>query len=108
MTYGGRKNCSIRMYMPRNISVSRKYLPARSSTESFSSSHLGGRARRNPLGGGPEGVAYVRRARIRATVAAGIGCRLSSCRESVVVVVAVAVKVVSPCIVHRFPRVEVV
>ena len=91
--------------MPRNISVSKKYLPARSSVESFSSSHLGGRGRRNPFGGGPAGVAYVRRWEIiLARAAAGKDCFRSSWRDSIV---AVAVEVASPCILVGFPDVGI-
>ena len=42
--------------MPRNISKSKKYLPARSSAPS-PSSHRFGFGNRNPGGGGPEGRA---------------------------------------------------
>ena len=68
-TYGGRKNCSMSTYMPRNISSSKKYLAALSSVFSFSSQRFG-RGRRKPGGGGPWGVAA--RAEVvekRATVA---------------------------------------
>lgn len=43
--------------MPRSISVSKKYLPALSREVSLPSSHRSLRARRNPCGGGPAGVA---------------------------------------------------
>lgn len=55
--------------MPRNISTSKKYLPARSNALSPSSHFLGG-GNRKPGGGGPAGVAD--RAKVvekRATVA---------------------------------------
>lgn len=57
-TYGGRKNCSSSTYIPLAISVNRKYFPIRSSVDSFSSSQFTRFAIRNPLGGGPDGVAY--------------------------------------------------
>jgi hypothetical protein len=60
-TYGGRKNCSNTTYIPRAISVKRKYLPALSNEDSLLSSHLSGLGNRKPGGGGPEGVAYARR-----------------------------------------------
>jgi hypothetical protein len=60
-TYGGLKNCSNTTYIPRAISVKRKYLPALSNADSLLSSHLSGLGNRNPGGGGPEGVAYPRR-----------------------------------------------
>jgi len=59
-THGGRKNCSSTTYIPRAISVKRKYLPALSNEDSLLSSHLSGFGNRKPGGGGPEGVAYVR------------------------------------------------
>lgn len=55
-THGGRKNCSSATYMPRNISSSKKYLPALSN-EPSPSSHRFGRGNRKPGGGGPAGVA---------------------------------------------------
>ncbi len=55
-THGGLKNCSSDTYMPRNISMSKKYLPALSSALS-PSSHFFWRGNRNPGGGGPAGVA---------------------------------------------------
>lgn len=61
MVYGGRKNCSNTTYIPRAISVKRKYFPALSSEDSLLSSHLSGFGNRKPGGGGPEGVAYARR-----------------------------------------------
>jgi hypothetical protein len=60
-THGGRKNCSNTTYIPRAISVKRKYLPALSNEDSLLSSHLSGFGNRKPGGGGPEGVAYARR-----------------------------------------------
>jgi hypothetical protein len=42
--------------MPRNISTSRKYFPARSN-EASPSSHFFGGGNRKPGGGGPAGVA---------------------------------------------------
>lgn len=56
VTYGGRKNCSSDTYMPRNISMSKKYLPARSNAPS-PSSHFFGLGNLKPGGGGPAGVA---------------------------------------------------
>ena len=43
--------------MPRNISSSRKYFPARSNADSSDSSHFLGGGNRKPGGGGPAGVA---------------------------------------------------
>ena len=57
MVYGGRKNCSSTTYMPRSISVMRKYLPALSREVSFPSSQRSFRGSRKPWGGGPTGVA---------------------------------------------------
>ena len=57
MVYGGRKNCSSTTYMPRSISVSRKYLPALSREDSVPSSQRSFRGSRKPWGGGPAGVA---------------------------------------------------
>ena len=57
MVYGGRKNCSSTTYMPRQISVMRKYLPALSREDSLPSSHRSSLGSRKPLGGGPAGVA---------------------------------------------------
>ena len=57
MVYGGRKNCSSTTYMPRTISVSRKYLPALSREDSLPSSQRSFRGSRKPWGGGPAGVA---------------------------------------------------
>lgn len=59
-TYGGRKNCSIKTYMPLAISVKRKYLPSRSSVFSLSHGHSVCLLVRKFLGGGPAGVAYPR------------------------------------------------
>jgi hypothetical protein len=59
-THGGRKNCSSTTYIPRAISVRRKYLPALSNEDSLLSSHRSGFGNRKPGGGGPEGVAYAR------------------------------------------------
>ncbi len=56
-THGGRKNCSSTTYIPRIISVRRKYLPALSKELSLLSSHRSFRGRRKPCGGGPAGVA---------------------------------------------------
>lgn len=50
MVYGGLKNCSIQTYIPRNISVMRKYFPALSSADS-PWSHAGLWPTRNPAGG---------------------------------------------------------
>jgi hypothetical protein len=60
-THGGLKNCSSTTYIPRAISVNRKYFPALSSDDSLLSSHLSGFGNRKPGGGGPEGVAFARR-----------------------------------------------
>jgi hypothetical protein len=49
MVYGGLKNCSSTTYMPRNISVMRKYLPALSRALS-PSSQAGARPRRGTRG----------------------------------------------------------
>lgn len=98
MTYGGLKNCSNATYMPRNISVIRKNLPRVSNVDSFFSSHLGGLVSRKPLGGAPEGVAYVRCATILAMVDAAIGCRRTSWRDSMATAAAL-VEVASPCMV---------
>jgi len=69
-TYGGRKNCSSTTYMPRSISVSRKYLPALSNVLSFSLSHLVGFAMRKSLSDGPAGVA-ARREVVENNIAVG-------------------------------------
>ena len=55
--YGGLKNCSKTTYIPRIISVMRKYLPALSNVLSLLSSHRSGLGNRKPCGGGPLGVA---------------------------------------------------
>lgn len=55
--YGARKNCSSTTYMPRIISVRRKYFPALSRELSAPWSHRFGVGRRNPEGGGPDGRA---------------------------------------------------
>jgi len=60
-THGGLKNCSSTTYIPRAISVNKKYFPALSSDDSLLSSHLSGFGNRKPGGGGPDGVAYARR-----------------------------------------------
>ena len=61
-SYGDRKNCSIRVYVPRTISVSIKKRPAASSVDSLSFSHVVGGGGRKALGTGwPTGVAYARR-----------------------------------------------
>jgi len=74
ITYGGLKYCSSDTYMPRNISKSKKYLPARSNALSPSSQRWG-LGNRKPGGGGPAGVAArVRVAEKKATVA-GVGRR---------------------------------
>ena len=57
MTYGGLKNCSKTTYIPRNISVNRKYLPALSKEVSLRSSQRSVAGNRKPRGGGPAGVA---------------------------------------------------
>jgi hypothetical protein len=55
-TNGGRKNCSNTTYMPRSISVKRKYLPALSQVFSWSSNRFAV-GNLKPDGGGPLGVA---------------------------------------------------
>ena len=70
MVYGGRKNCSSTTYMPRSISVRRKYLPALSREDSLPSSQRSFRGSRKPWGGGPAGVAA--RRDVLAKVADGI------------------------------------
>lgn len=57
MTYGGLKNCSNTTYIPRNISVNRKYLPALSKEDSLLSSQRSLVGNLKPCGGGPAGVA---------------------------------------------------
>lgn len=73
-THGGRKNCSSDTYMPRNISTSKKYLPARSN-ELSPSSHRFGRGNRKPAGGGPAGVAARRTVVEKNAMVAGEGRR---------------------------------
>lgn len=73
MVYGGRKNCSSTTYMPRAISVRRKYLPALSREDSLPSSQRSFRGSRNPWGGGPAGVAPRREVLVK--VADGIFVR---------------------------------
>jgi hypothetical protein len=73
-TYGGRKNCSSDTYMPRNISMSKKYLPARSNAPS-PSSHRFGLGNRKPGGGGPAGVAARERVVENKATVAGEGRR---------------------------------
>ena len=55
-TYGALKNCSSTTYMPRKISVNRKYLPARSRVFSPSSQRCG-RGSRNDEVDEPAGSA---------------------------------------------------
>ena len=68
MVYGGRKNCSSTTYMPRTISVRRKYLPALSRDDSLSSSQRSLRGSRKPWGGGPAGVAARREVLVKVAV----------------------------------------
>ena len=68
VSYGGRKNCSRTTYIPLNISVMRKYLPALSKELSLLSSHRSFRGNRKPAGGGPAGVAE-RKADVEKTAA---------------------------------------
>ena len=75
MVYGGRKNCSSTTYMPRSISVRRKYLPALSREDSLPSSQRSFRGSRKPWGGGPAGVAARREALVK--VADGIVVRVA-------------------------------
>lgn len=56
-THGGLKNCSNTTYMPRSISVIRKYFPALSRADSSPWSQALGAGRRKPCRGGPAGVA---------------------------------------------------
>ena len=77
-TYGGRKNCSSDTYMPRNISMSKKYLPALSSADS-PSSHFFGRGNRNPGGGGPAGVAARGKVVLKKATVAGEAKRGANC-----------------------------
>lgn len=74
MVYGGRKNCSSTTYMPRSISVRRKYLPALSREDSLPSSQRSFRASRKPWGGGPAGVAARRDVLVK--VAVGVFVRV--------------------------------
>jgi hypothetical protein len=60
--------------MPRNISMSKKYLPARSN-EPSPSSHFFGGGNRNPGGGGPAGVAARRMVVEKNATVAGEGRR---------------------------------
>jgi hypothetical protein len=60
--------------MPRNISMSKKYLPARSN-EPSPSSHFFGGGNRNPGGGGPAGVAARRTVVEKNATVAGEGWR---------------------------------
>ena len=75
MVYGGRKNCSSTTYMPRSISVRRKYLPALSREDSLPSSQRSFRGSRKPWGGGPAGVAARREVLVK--VADGILVRVA-------------------------------
>lgn len=75
MVYGGRKNCSSTTYMPRIISVRRKYLPALSREDSLLSSQRSFRGSRKPWGGGPAGVAARREVLLK--VADGIVVRVA-------------------------------
>ncbi len=77
-TCGGRKNCSSTTYIPRIISVRRKYLPALSSEVSLLSSHRSFRGRRKPSGGGPAGVAAREAEEEKAAVARGKVVRAES------------------------------
>lgn len=67
-TNGGRKNCSSTTYIPRNISVRRKYLPALLKFVSSSPQRLG-RGSLKPGGRGPEGVAVQRALDAKVTTA---------------------------------------
>jgi hypothetical protein len=78
ITYGGRKNCSSRTYMPLASSVIKKYFPSRSSVDSFSSSQFGSLGYLKPFGGGPDGVAYV--LRFNCSEDAGVIDRNAECR----------------------------
>lgn len=49
-TYGARKNCSSTTYMPRKISVNKKYFPARSRVFSPSSQRCGRGNRKDEVG----------------------------------------------------------
>jgi|SRR5690242_15148047 len=77
-TYGGLKNCSSETYMPRNISMSRKYLPALSSADS-PSSHFFWRGNRKPGGGGPAGVAARGSVVLKKATVAGEAKRGANC-----------------------------
>ena len=77
-TYGGLKNCSSDTYMPRNISMSKKYLPALSSEDSPSSHFFGG-GNRNPGGGGPAGVAARANVVLKKATVAGEAKRGANC-----------------------------
>jgi hypothetical protein len=77
-TYGGLKNCSSDTYMPRNISMSKKYLPALSSEDSPSSHFFGG-GNRNPGGGGPAGVAARGNVVLKKATVAGEAKRGANC-----------------------------
>lgn len=57
MVYGALKNCSSTTYIPRAISLIRKYFAAL-SREDPPSSQVCGRPTRNPVGGGGRGVAW--------------------------------------------------
>ena len=77
-TYGGLKNCSSETYMPRNISMSKKYLPALSNAES-PSSHFFWRGNRKPGGGGPAGVAARGKVVLKKATVAGEAKRGANC-----------------------------
>lgn len=77
-TYGGLKNCSSETYMPRNISMSKKYLPALSSADSPSSHFFGG-GNRKPGGGGPAGVAARANVVLKKATVAGEAKRGANC-----------------------------
>lgn len=77
-TYGGLKNCSSDTYMPRNISMSKKYLPALSSADSPSSHFFGG-GNRKPGGGGPAGVAARAKVVLKRATVAGEAKRGANC-----------------------------
>lgn len=62
-THGGLKYCSSTTYIPRTISLNKKYFPALSNDDSLLWSHRSGFGSLKFAGGGPEGVAYVRAAR---------------------------------------------
>jgi hypothetical protein len=73
--------------MPRNISKSKKYLPARSN-EPSPSSHRFGRGSRKPGGGGPAGVAARRKVEEKKATVAGEGRRADANCEDLSSVVA--------------------